>query len=104
MWKNIIQQPLQLDIQKEISSIADFSLAKDGERGWHSRLCTRYRKVVREYINIENDFYSNDSLNDNLESKFYKGSWRCSKCQVEEKNYEYGWYKFVKYNKVITIG
>jgi hypothetical protein len=64
----------------------------------------RYREVVGEYTDIENDFYSNDSLNDNLESRFYQGFWRCSKCQVEEKNYEYGWYKFVKYNKVITIG
>ena len=48
----------------------DFSLGKDGERDWHSRLCTRYIKVVGEYTDIENDFYSNDFLNDDLESKF----------------------------------
>jgi len=29
-------------------------------------LCTRYRKVVEEYKDIENDFYSNNSLNDAL--------------------------------------
>ena len=28
------------------------------------------KKAVGNYKNIENDFYSNDSLNDNLESKF----------------------------------
>ena len=27
---------------------------------------------------MENDFHSNDSLNDNLESWFWKISWRCS--------------------------
>ena len=29
--------------------------------------------------NIESDFYLNDSLNDDLESKLKKNSWRCSK-------------------------
>ena len=41
-------------------------LAKDGEREWISRLC----KAVGEYKDIESDFHSNDSLNDDLESKF----------------------------------
>jgi hypothetical protein len=35
-----------------------------------SRLRTRYRKVIEEYKDIKNNFYSNDSLNDDLESKF----------------------------------
>jgi hypothetical protein len=30
------------------------------------RLRTRYRKAVGEYKDIENDFYSNDSPNDDL--------------------------------------
>jgi hypothetical protein len=47
----------------------DFSLGKDGERGWLSKLCTRYRKVVGEYKDIEN-FYSNDTPSDDLESMF----------------------------------
>jgi len=29
-----------------------------------------YRKVVEKYRDIENDFYSNNSPNDNLESRF----------------------------------
>jgi hypothetical protein len=29
---------------------------------------TRYRKAVEDLKDIENDFYSNDSLNDNFES------------------------------------
>ena len=33
-----------------------------------------YRKTVGEYKDIENDFYSNDSGNDDLESTFQKGS------------------------------
>jgi len=41
-----------------------FLLAKDRERGWLSRLRTRYRKAVGEYKDIEDDFYSNDCLND----------------------------------------
>ena len=51
-------------------SILDFSLAKDEERGWLSRLRTRFRKAVGEYKDIENDFYWNDSPNDDLESRF----------------------------------
>ena len=27
---------------------------------------------------MENDFHSNNSQNDNLESRFWKNSWRCS--------------------------
>jgi hypothetical protein len=50
-------------------SILDFSLAKDGERGRLSRVCTRYKKSVRGYKDIESDFYSNDSPNDDLENK-----------------------------------
>jgi hypothetical protein len=59
-----------LDIQISISFVPDFLLAKDGERGWLSRLGTRYKKAVGEYKDIENDFYSNDSPNDDLESRF----------------------------------
>jgi len=44
--------------------------SKDGEPEWFSRLHTKYRKVVRKYKDIENDFYSNDSLNGDLESRF----------------------------------
>jgi len=35
---------------------------------------TRYRKTLEEYKDIENEFYSNDSLNDDLESRFLKDS------------------------------
>ena len=30
----------------------------------------RYRKAIEDYKDIENDFYSNDSPNDDLENKF----------------------------------
>jgi hypothetical protein len=40
----------------QISSIPDISLAIDEEREWLSRLHTRYKKVVGEYKDIENDF------------------------------------------------
>jgi len=36
--------------------------------GWLSKLRTRYTKAVGEYKNIEKDFYSNDSPNNDLES------------------------------------
>jgi hypothetical protein len=39
---------------------------------------SRYRKVVEEYKDIESDFYLNNFSNDDLESKLYKNSWRCS--------------------------
>jgi hypothetical protein len=45
-------------------------LAEDGERGWLSRLSTRYQIDVGEYKDIENNFYSNDPPNDDLESRF----------------------------------
>ena len=48
----------------------DILYSKDGEPEWFSRLHTKYRKVVGKYKDIENDFYSNDSLNDDLESRF----------------------------------
>jgi hypothetical protein len=35
-----------------------------------SRLCTRYKKAVEEYKDVENDFYSNNSPNYDLESRF----------------------------------
>ena len=50
-------------------------LAKDGEYGWLSRLQIRYRRAVRKDKDIKNDFHSNDSPNDNLESRFWKSSW-----------------------------
>jgi hypothetical protein len=40
---------------------------------WRARIAllrTRYRKAVEEYKDIENDFYSKNSLNDDLESRF----------------------------------
>jgi hypothetical protein len=33
-------------------------------------VCTWYRQAIGRYEYIENDLYSNDSLNDDLESKF----------------------------------
>jgi len=51
-------------------SILDFSLAKDEERGWLSRLRTRYGKAVGDHRDIESDFYSNDSPNVDLENQF----------------------------------
>ena len=48
----------------------DFSLAKDEEQEWLSRSCTRHRKAVKKHKDAENNFYSNDSLNDDLESRF----------------------------------
>ena len=45
-------------------------IAKDREKGWLSRLHTRYRKIVGKYKDMENNFYSNDSPNDDLESRF----------------------------------
>ena len=40
---------------------------------------TRYRKVVREWKYIENEFYAEDSPNYNLESEIYKDSLKCIK-------------------------
>jgi hypothetical protein len=48
----------------------DLSLAKDGEWLWLSRLCTRYRNVVKKYKDVEHDLYSNDFTNDDLEIRF----------------------------------
>ena len=47
----------------------DFSLAKDRKREWHSRVQTRYRKIVGEWKDIKSDFYANDSPNDDLKSE-----------------------------------
>jgi len=58
--------------------ISDFLLAKNRRQEWLSRVRTRNRKVVREWRNIESDFYGNSSLNDDLESEIYKDFWRCS--------------------------
>jgi len=33
-------------------------------------MCTRYRKIVGDSKDIENNFYVNDSPNDNLKSEF----------------------------------
>jgi hypothetical protein len=38
----------------------------------------KYRKFVVEWKDLEKDFYSNDSLNNDLESEFKKDSWRWS--------------------------
>jgi len=45
-------------------------LTKDGEQGWIFKLHTRYRKAVGKYKDMKNNFYSNDSPNDDLESRF----------------------------------
>jgi len=37
-----------------------------------TKLHIGYTKAVEEYKDIENDFYSNDSLNNDLKSRFYK--------------------------------
>jgi len=45
-------------------------LSKDGEYRWLSRLQIRYRRAVGKDKDMKNDFHSNDSPNDNLESRF----------------------------------
>ena len=60
MKKNIFQQLLYSVIQIYSSSILNISLVKEIKREW---------KIVEEWKDIENDFYANDSLNDNLESE-----------------------------------
>jgi hypothetical protein len=60
--------PIASSVGYQISSIPAFSLAKDGERWWLSKLRTRYTKVVGGHKDIENNFYSNDSPNNDLES------------------------------------
>jgi len=45
-------------------------LAKYEEQEWLSRLHKSYRKAVGKYKDVENDFYSNDSQNDYLKSRF----------------------------------
>ena len=47
-------------------------LANNEEQGWLSKLYTKYRKVVGTYKNMKNNFYSNNTPSDDLESKFYK--------------------------------
>ena len=44
--------------------------SKDGEEGWLSRLQIKYRRAVGKNKDMENNFHSNDSSNDNLESIF----------------------------------
>jgi hypothetical protein len=44
-------------------------LAKDRKREWLSRVQTRYRKTVGEWKDIKNDFYANDSPNDDLKGE-----------------------------------
>jgi hypothetical protein len=39
---------------------------------------TEYRKFVTEWKDLEKDFYSNDSLNNDLENEFKKDSCRWS--------------------------
>jgi len=55
--KKIFQQLLYSVIQIYSSSILNISLVKEIKREW---------KIVEEWKDIENDFYTNDSLNDNL--------------------------------------
>ena len=54
------------------SSILDFSLAKYREWSQLSRVQTKYRDATRGWKDIESNFYSNDSLIDDLESEFDK--------------------------------
>ena len=56
-------------IQIYAFSISDFSLVKNKRREWLSRVRMRYRKTVEKWKDIENDFYANDSPNDDLESE-----------------------------------
>jgi len=58
----------QLDLQTSSSSIPGFSLAKDGERGWLSKVRTKYRETVGRWKDIESGFYSNGSPNEDLEN------------------------------------
>ena len=51
-----------------IDILYSFSLVKDEGREWLSKLCIRYRKTVGKHKDIEIDFYSNDSLNDDLDN------------------------------------
>jgi len=60
MKKKIFQQLLYSVIQIYSSSILNISLVKEIKREW---------KTVEEWKDIENDFYTNDSLNDDLESE-----------------------------------
>jgi hypothetical protein len=53
---------------------SNFSLVKY-RQGWLSKVRTKYKKSC---ILIENIFYSNNSLNDNLENEFKKDFWRYS--------------------------
>jgi hypothetical protein len=50
------------------SSIPGFSLAKDGERGWLSKVRTKYRETIVRWKDIESGFYSNGSPNEDLEN------------------------------------
>ena len=47
-------------------------IVKDEEREWFSGLWTRYRKALEKHKNIENKFYTNDSLNNYLKVDFRK--------------------------------
>jgi hypothetical protein len=43
----------------------EYSLFKDKYQGWLFRVCTRYIKLLKSIGDVlENDFYSNDSLNE----------------------------------------
>ena len=44
-----------------------FFASQNRRREWLSRVRMRNRKTVGEWKDIENDFYANDSLNDDLE-------------------------------------
>jgi hypothetical protein len=57
-----------MDLQILSSSIPGFSLAKDGERGWLSKMHTKYRETVVRWKDIESGFYSNSSPNEDLEN------------------------------------
>jgi hypothetical protein len=39
----------------------------------------KYKEVVRGWKDLERDFYSNGSLNNNLESEFKREPWRFTK-------------------------
>jgi len=81
LMKNTIQQPFLIGSLILMFSILDFSLVKDEEYGWLFIVRTRYKEAIgRMRKAIESNIYSNDFLNEDLESEFQAawgiGGWR----------------------------
>jgi hypothetical protein len=64
--------PFLTGYPNSLQSIPDFSLAKHRKWEWLSRAQTRYRETIEEWKDTENNFYVNNSPNDDLESEFRK--------------------------------